>query len=289
MDERRIHRSSWRGMTIEVSEDSCFRTLRFGSRFKQSRMDLYDPDRLVLPYTRQMMSGALFQPTPKRVLLIGLGGGSLVRFLRRHYPDCHLDVVEISQEVVRIAERYFNVRADGRTTLHVADGAWFVQERVARLAVEQERVGGVEEACRYDMVFLDAYDSRGMSASAYALNLFQATRGLLTPQGVLIANATSSDKDLYRMICRAMERAFRGNLLRFPSDRTYNVILLGFPGARPDLSSNPLYRQRAETLAQDHCVEYPEFIETIIRNNRSFWRVLEAWSRLDFGNQSAAS
>ena len=92
-----IHRSQDSRGVIEVVDDGCTRSLHFGNAVRQSAMDLNRPEYLVLTYTRAMMSCLLFKPTPCKVLLIGLGGGSLAKFLLHHIPNCTIDAVELRE------------------------------------------------------------------------------------------------------------------------------------------------------------------------------------------------
>ena len=67
---------------IMVFEDGNIRTLRLGNGpndGKQSRIDLRDPDFLLLEYTRLVFAALLINSTPFKVLIIGLGGGALPR------------------------------------------------------------------------------------------------------------------------------------------------------------------------------------------------------------------
>src|SRR3954453_2696578 len=50
------------------------RFLHFDFGAVQSVMELEDPRRLALAYTRGMMAFLLFNRSPKRILLLGLGG-----------------------------------------------------------------------------------------------------------------------------------------------------------------------------------------------------------------------
>ena len=72
------------GQLIEVFDDGKSRSLHFGTPARQSSMALDAPDRLQLPYTQAMMAFLLFQPQPEAVLMVGLGGGSMAKFLLRH-------------------------------------------------------------------------------------------------------------------------------------------------------------------------------------------------------------
>ena len=49
-------------------------------------MSLDEPDALVTAYTRKMMAFLLFNPAPKRIAMVGLGGGSLAKFCYRNLP-----------------------------------------------------------------------------------------------------------------------------------------------------------------------------------------------------------
>ena len=63
------------------------RSLHFSLAHVQSAMRIEEPFALELAYTRKMMAFRLFLPDPKRVLIIGLGGGSLAKYCYRHLPQ----------------------------------------------------------------------------------------------------------------------------------------------------------------------------------------------------------
>src|SRR3569623_1391487 len=116
-----IHRSRDADGPIEVVDDGVIRTLHFGNDVRQSSMALHDPVHLMLLYTQAMMSCLLFQPDPKRVLLIGLGGGSLAKFLLHHFPRCKIDAVERRAAVVKLAHGYFQLPETPRLRVTVDD------------------------------------------------------------------------------------------------------------------------------------------------------------------------
>ncbi len=82
------------------------RNLFFTVDAVQSSMRLNDPNALVAPYTRKMMAFLLFIPTPRHVLMIGLGGGSMVKFCYRHLPRTRISVVEINPDVIALREEF---------------------------------------------------------------------------------------------------------------------------------------------------------------------------------------
>ena len=78
----------------------------------QSAMRIKDPFALELEYTRGMLAFLLFQPDPRDIALIGLGGGSLAKYIHRHLPDSRLTALEINAEVVAAARSYFLLPQD---------------------------------------------------------------------------------------------------------------------------------------------------------------------------------
>src|SRR6266851_724789 len=60
-----------------IVDTPLHRFLHFDLECVQSAMHLGDPDKLTLAYTRKMMAFLLFNRNPNRILLLGLGGGSL--------------------------------------------------------------------------------------------------------------------------------------------------------------------------------------------------------------------
>jgi spermidine synthase len=137
--------------TVYVSERRGVRSLHIGSDTVQSSMRLARPNDLELAYTRSMMAFLLFVPLPKRVLMIGLGGGSLAKFVHHRLAEVRVQVIEVNPQVLAVARRSFNVPPDGpRFEVLVADGA--------------EYVGRSEVSA--DVLIVDGYD-----ADAHAVEL----------------------------------------------------------------------------------------------------------------------
>ncbi len=64
---------------------------------------------------------------PENILLLGLGGGSALFWLRRHFPKAHLTVVEIDPVMVSIAKKYFRVDQIKDLTIINQDAVEFIQ------------------------------------------------------------------------------------------------------------------------------------------------------------------
>src|SRR5712664_4322014 len=160
--------------TIIVTEDHRgLRTLLFergGGR--QSVVKPGDPDHLELPYARVALAGLALCEEPRRILVVGLGAGSLPMFLRKHYPAAAIDVAEIDPGVVDVAKQFFGFREDELMRAHVGDGRQFI---------ENVRQG-------YDIIFLDAFGARDVPKHLTTQEFLLAVRRVLVTSGVVVSN-----------------------------------------------------------------------------------------------------
>src|SRR5512141_2992027 len=118
-----------RRASVEVSEEDGVRSLHLGGDAIQSSIRLDRPDELALDYTRAMMAFLLFQPQPRDVIMIGLGGGSMARYIHQRMPQTRTTVVEITAKVLAVARGMFHFPADdARLSVEIADGADYVRE-----------------------------------------------------------------------------------------------------------------------------------------------------------------
>lgn len=214
--------------SIKVVEDAKgLRTLTFGEGdTDQSTVKVGDPDRLELRYTRVMPVALAAVDKPKRILIVGLGGGSIPNFLHKYYPDTHIDVVDIDPVVVEVAKKYFGFREDKTLRVHVADGRAFI------------------EKCEkpYDMIFLDAYGAENIPYALATREFLQAVRKAVTPKGVVVTNLWSrSSNRLYDSMVRTYIDVF-DEVHVVDIRNSGNVVLLALPH-QPKLTRDTLARQ----------------------------------------------
>jgi spermidine synthase len=102
------------------------RCLHFDLTAAQSAMDLDDPERLSLAYTRKMMAFLLFNHSPRRILMLGLGGGSLAKFCHRHLPSAAITAVEVNPDVIALRDAFLVPADDDRFRVVRAEGTHYV-------------------------------------------------------------------------------------------------------------------------------------------------------------------
>src|SRR5262245_49396362 len=159
----------------------CFtRQCRIG---RQSCINLADPHRFALNYTRLAMGGLLLSTpeAPKRVLILGLGGGTIPMALREILPQAQVDVVEIDPAVTKVARDYFGFRADTKLKVFEMDGRVYVKR-------------AIREGKKYEAILLDAFDQDYIPEHLLTKEFLEETKSLLAPGGVLVGNTFSSSK-----------------------------------------------------------------------------------------------
>lgn len=236
--------------TAYVSERFGVRTLHIGSDTVQSAMRLARPYDLELSYTRSMMAFLLFVPNPRHVLMIGLGGGSLAKFVHRHLPAARVTAVEVSAQVVAIARQYFHVPPDEpRFSVLVADGAQHV---------EREDVSA-------DVIALDGYVADAHAEELTSRGFYAACRRRLASPGMLVVNLWGGDRH-YATLLGRIRAEFPDGVLCLPAARPGNVIVLAFAGRREDPQWKDLV-VRAQVLKSRTGLEYDTFVEALREMN----------------------
>ncbi|MCX7887587.1 MAG: fused MFS/spermidine synthase [Verrucomicrobiae bacterium] len=214
-DEKILYekKSPFNTVVVTESEDGL-RTLRFergGAR--QSVVKVGDPDHIELPYARVAMVGLAFCSSPKRILVVGLGGGTIPGFVHKHYPEALVEAVDIDPEVVEVARKFFGFREDATLRAYVADGRKFI------------------EACRqpYDIIFLDAFGTETVPYNLCTVEFFRAVRRALTARGLAVWNIWGREYNpLYDAMVRTYQEVF-DELYLFDVPGTGNKILVGLP------------------------------------------------------------
>lgn len=207
------------GRIIVTEDRQGLRTLLFAQDgTRQSVVKPGDPDHLELPYARYALAGLALCEGPRRILVVGLGGGTLPGFLRKHYPDAAIDVAEIDPDVVDAAKRFFGFREDERMRVHVGDGRRFI-----------ENIGQPV----YDVIFLDAFGADSVPPQLTTQEFLQAVRRALAPSGVAVGNIwRRSHNRLYDAMVRTYEEVF-DQLLVLNVAGDVNAIVLALPRALP--------------------------------------------------------
>jgi len=228
-----------------IFETPYERRMHFTNHATQSAMSLANPDALIAQYTRKMMAFLLFNPEPRHIVMVGLGGGSLAKFCYRHLPRTRITVVEINEDVIALRDEFCVPGDDDRFRVVHDDGARFVE--------------CLEE--RIDVLLIDAFDADGIAPSLANSAFYSCAARQLTDDGMLVMNFWGPC-DRYVANLTPARAAFGDSLLLVPVADDVNVLLFGFKQAPPQAITDEL-DSLARRLQMRLLLEFPRYLRRI--------------------------
>ncbi len=175
-----VHQKNSLYHRIMVYRRGSIRTLRFGKQpdvQMQSQIDVKSLRKHMLEYSTMTFCSLLYNAEPKKVLVLGLGGGVIPREMRHYFPEVEIDVVEIDPEIQIIAKQFFKFREDNKLKVHIADGRMFIKKQLR-----------LDPAPKYDIVILDAFNSDYIPFHLMTKEFLEEIQGVLADDGVVVAN-----------------------------------------------------------------------------------------------------
>lgn len=233
-----------------VVDDGEKRYLYFNVRLMQSAMSLAAPNALELRYTQKMMAFLLFNPRPKRIVLIGLGGGSLVKFCHYRLPSTHFTAVELDPDVIALGEAFLLPPPGPRLEILQGDGA--------------DYLAGAEKGI--DVLLVDAFDSNGFAPALANREFLESAQAKLSGSGILVINL-AGDKESYAGLIGLAMDVFDDQVIVFSVPEDGNHILLAFK----DPYFEPRWRyvhNFAKELRARFGLDFPEFAQKIERSTK---------------------
>jgi len=230
--------------SVYISEKFGVRTLHIGSDTVQSAMRIARPNDLEVVYTRSMMAFLLFKPEPRNVHMIGLGGGSLAKFVYHYIPEARVTAVEVNPQVVAIARQFFLLPPnDERLNVMVGDGVEYVSRK----------------GLRADVLVVDGYDSESQVAALATLPFYRDCARILGDDGVLVVNLWGGDRNFNACVER-IRTAFDGRVLCLPAGKPGNVAAFAFKMRQGNPRWDDLQR-RAQALTPRFGLTFERFVE----------------------------
>lgn len=231
-----------------VIDDGRTRRLYFGLAYVQSEMSIGQPYELNFAYTRKMMAVLLFQPRPRHVVIVGLGGGSLTRFCHRRLPRARITTVEIDPDVIAFGDLFHLPQEDARHELVHAD------------AVDYFRDTGD----RPDVVLLDGCDHQGLAPSLCTAAFITGIHDRLRLHGVLAVNLVGS-AEAVRDVLSIAAMVFEGRIIVQNVGEGGTRVAYAFrdPAFLPAWDT---LQREARILEQRHGLDFPALARKLQRS-----------------------
>jgi spermidine synthase len=234
-----------------VVDNGPRRFLHFDFGAIQSVMELSNPIRLALAYTRKMMAFLLFNRDPKRILLLGLGGGSLAKFCYANLPAASLTAVEVNQDVIALRDEFGVPADDHRFRVISVDGAAYIS------ILTHDK----------DVILADACDRKGIAAELGSTEFYRNARRGLAANGVFVANICG-DKDSVAAHLARLRDAFDDQILTLPVRADGNIIVFGFKERLPELDWERMETGAADLKERFH-LDFPRYARRLAVDSKS--------------------
>jgi spermidine synthase len=203
---------------IYITKRGAALTMSFrlkGIDYTETVTNLRDPDDLPVRYTQVMTVATAYATEPRRILMIGLGGGSISTYLGLFMAEAAIDTVEIDPGVIAAAKTYFGIRANARVRYIDGDGRVFLN-RNKQL---------------YDLILVDAYHGGSVPFHLLTKEFYALVKERLAPGGAAAFNVHDGSR-LYASTVRTLGAVFES--LDLYSTRLGEVIAVATAGKAPD-------------------------------------------------------
>ena len=234
---RTIHQERSLYRNILVTEDSSRRCMRFTitdlNGQNQSCRFLADHDKLVFPYARMVLASLMVQDYPERILIVGLGGGTLVHTYSTLFPQADITIAEIDEAVVNVAKEYFDYQDTPLIRTEAVD---------ARVFIKRAGLRGI----KYDLVILDAFNGEYIPEHLMTAEFLEEVKLLLPETGMVVANTFSTSR-LFSAESNTYRQVF-GDIFNVRMFGTGNRIIIASRQPLPDRATQvthvPIHRRR---------------------------------------------
>lgn len=209
----------YNSITLQRTGDIVELRARYrGADTLESAVDLSDPLRLVVAYTKSLYGALFIEPNPRRVLMVGLGGAGFHRLFTAAFPDTLLHTVELDPMVHELCRTRMKFTPTANTPVTIMDGRMFIKR-------DRER---------WDWIILDAFRGDSVPPHLKTEEFYRECAARLTDRGVFVSNLHATT-ELYFSDLRTIQAVFPQVVL-LGVDGRGNVIAMAVKYTSPSIT-----------------------------------------------------
>lgn len=227
--------------------------LKFDKLAIQSEINIRKPHQLRMKNLQYLMGILLFIEPPSNVLLLGVGGGSLIQFLRHHMPQTHITGVEYDAELLQIAQNHLLLPgADQNINYQVIDA--------------REYLAHCQQS--YDLIIVDIFDKFESPKWLLQNDFINQLKSLLSPRGAVGYNLLFKNENSLKRFYKQMREKYARQTLLMETEEYQNILIYAF-NSKPEKKSISEYMQRAQYLQDIYALPFHETLAKIYSVNTS--------------------
>ena len=119
--------------------------------------------------------GIIPSPDVRSILVLGVGGGTVIHLTRAIYPEATIDAVDIDKQIIEIGKKYYNLSSVSGLSLIESDARRYVDS-------------SVREKKHWDMIIVDIFIGPTIPSFVLEDAFLRKIKSILTPRGTLLIN-----------------------------------------------------------------------------------------------------
>ena len=119
--------------------------------------------------------GIIPSPDIRSILVLGVGGGTVIHLTRAIYPEATIDAVDIDKQIIEIGKKYFSLSSVSGLSLIESDARRYVDS-------------SVREKKHWDMIVVDVFIGPTIPSFVLEDAFLRKIKSILTPHGMLLIN-----------------------------------------------------------------------------------------------------
>ena len=162
--------------TIKVVENSFGRFIKYKDTYQAGyiKHDFYEGN---LPYINYFLIPYTINKNVKNILFVGLGTGIILKQYKKLFKSIKkIDIVDIEENILPIAEKYFDFRLEEEYNFYLQDAIVFLKNTKQK----------------YDLIVVDVANNEGIDERFTTKEYLNLIKNHLKKTGIFVSNMPSS-------------------------------------------------------------------------------------------------
>jgi spermidine synthase len=217
----------------------------------QSAILKSNPQQLVMQNLQYLMGILLFIPPPEKILLLGVGAGSLVQFFKFHFPETHITGVDLDAQLLELAHQNMLLpTTDERLEYIIQDARHYIAECTQQ----------------YDLIVVDIFNGSQSPGWVLQREFTQQLKDCLSERGAVAYNLLINSERGFQQFYSLLRQVFRQQTLCLESEKYANLLLYGLNFVTQKKSMTQLL-QLAQQAEQQYSLPFNEILSVIYSIN----------------------
>ncbi len=253
MSNKVAHRTKTRFGPVWINRHQDILQLKFDRLAIQSEINAVEPHQLRMKNLQLLMGLLLFMDAPKSVLLLGVGGGSLIQFMRHYFPDTHITGVEYDEELLQFVQKHLLLpQPDDFLKYEISDARDYIAH------CNQQ----------FDLIIVDIFNGDQTPDWLIQNDTSKRLKRLLSKRGALGFNLLIENEKVFNRFYQQLRNQFARQTLVIESEDYENLLIyaLNFSAHKKSIAEQ---MQHAQLLQEQYPLPFMQTLSMIYAMNSS--------------------